>query len=154
MIYLNLLQLPHITKMKSLILLLLASIQDSICRDCNCGKIQDPGQYYRIHRGFETDRWKHPWQILIQLLIYDQSDIQTKDYGGVLISKKHIVTCAKCLQDFYEEKLSWTLVMHCGFQKVSRFFILQHWEKLQNLTIKRQLLRTVRNLVPRKFDDF
>ena len=98
-------------KMKSLILLLLASIKTSTCRDCNCGKIQDPGQYYRIHRGVETNRLKHPWQILIEILIFDQSDIQRKSYGGVLISKKHIVTCAKCFQDFYEEKLSWSLAI-------------------------------------------
>ena len=56
---------------------------------------------------------------------YDQSDIQTKSHGGVLISRKYIVTCAKCLQDFYEEKLSWTLVIHFGFQKISPFFIVQ-----------------------------
>ena len=109
--------------MKSLILLFLAGIKNSISRGCDCGKIQEPGQYYRIHRGLDTARWKHPWQILIEILIFDQSDILRKSNSGVLISKKHIVTCAKCLQDFYEEKLSYPLT--CTL-----------WEKiLQNLIL-------------------
>ena len=76
----------------------LLSVQTSSA--CECGVTRS--QMSRIYRGQSAQRFQFPWQILI-LIKFRSSSLEFK-YGGVLVSKRHIVTCAHCLEKFMEQK--------------------------------------------------
>ena len=61
--------------------------------DCECGKHEHISNS-RIYKGTTADPRRFPWQILI--ILTENSNAYY--YGGVLISKKHIVTCAHCME--------------------------------------------------------
>ena len=62
---------------------------------CDCGKFEYKTNS-RIYLGTKADPKRFPWQILIML----NKDINTfRVYGGVLISQRHIVTCAHFMEN-------------------------------------------------------
>ena len=71
---------------------------------CQCGKLQVNPRLKRIHLGHDVPEGSIPWQIYLRILTFKEfGGIECKTYGGALISKKHIVTCAKCMKNFYEQ---------------------------------------------------
>ena len=72
-------------------------------QECQCGKNKINARRKRIHNGQDAQIGEFPWQIHLQISKNTNVGLLTdKYYGGVLISKKHILTCAKCMQDFLE----------------------------------------------------
>ena len=71
---------------------------------CQCGQIRVNPRVKRVHRGINVPEGSVPWQMYLRILSFRASGgIEKRDYGGVLISKKHIVTCAGCMKDFFEQ---------------------------------------------------
>ena len=73
---------------------------------CDCGKTHP--QMSRIYNGQNANLFQFPWQILIKIeVILITGGLTTvllqDDYGGVLISKRHILTCAHCMERFMQE---------------------------------------------------
>ena len=62
---------------------------------CDCGKFEYQTNS-RIYQGIKVDQKRFPWQILIML----NKDISPfRVYGGVLISQRHIVSCAHFVEN-------------------------------------------------------
>ena len=71
---------------------------------CQCGKVQVNPRVKRIHRGQGVPEGSIPWQMYLRIVnIKPSGGIERKTYGGALISKKHIVTCAGCMMDFFKQ---------------------------------------------------
>ena len=71
---------------------------------CQCGKVQVNPRVKRIHHGNDVPEGSIPWQMYLRIVnIKASGGIKRKTYGGALISKKHIVTCAGCMKDFSEQ---------------------------------------------------
>ena len=71
---------------------------------CQCGKVQVSPRVKRIHQGHSVPEGSIPWQMYLRIVnIKASGGIERKTYGGALISKKHIVTCAGCMKDFSEQ---------------------------------------------------
>ena len=71
---------------------------------CQCGKVQVNPRVKRIHLGQGVPEGSIPWQMYLRIVNFKASGgIVRKTYGGALISKKHIVTCAGCMKDFSEQ---------------------------------------------------
>ena len=66
---------------------------------CLCGLKET--FYGRIFNGYPALHWSIPWQILIQVITISAGIQNERQYGGVLISEKHVVTCAKCMEIFF-----------------------------------------------------
>ena len=71
-------------------------------QQCQCGRIGVLTRLKRVFGGQNAPQGRFPWQIYLQVKIIDMNDDYDKFYGGALISKKHIVTCAKCMDIFFE----------------------------------------------------
>ena len=84
--------------MLRLIPILFALITSNECK-CLCGLKEN--FYGRIFNGFPAQQWSIPWQILIQVITISVGIENERQYGGVLISEKHVVTCAKCMENFF-----------------------------------------------------
>ena len=71
---------------------------------CQCGKVQVNPRVKRIHQGRGVPEGSIPWQIYLRIVnIKASGGFERNTYGGVLISKKHIVTCAGCMKAFSEQ---------------------------------------------------
>ena len=74
-------------------------------QECQCGKNSINERVKRIHNGENAQMGQFPWQIHVQIQyfrnIFENGPFFDKYYSGVLISKKHILTCAKCMEDFF-----------------------------------------------------
>ena len=70
---------------------------------CECGKISAIPRFKRVFGGQNAPEGRFPWQMYLQVKIINVAHIGDDDrfYGGALISKKHIVTCARCMEDFF-----------------------------------------------------
>ena len=78
--------------------LVLFFITPNECK-CLCGLKEN--FYGRIFKGYPAHQWSIPWQILIQVMTISAGIENKRQYGGVLISEKHVVTCAKCMENFF-----------------------------------------------------
>ena len=79
-------------------------ITTTLAQKCQCGKLQVNPRVKRIHHGNDVPEGSIPWQMYLRIVTFKESGgIECKTYGGALISKKHIVTCAGCMKDFYEQ---------------------------------------------------
>ena len=64
-----------------------------------------PKHNQRIFRG-EADE-NAPYQVLIEIRFNSKSDTPYKKYGGVLVSKKHIITAAHIFMPYREGIFNW-----------------------------------------------
>ena len=71
---------------------------------CNCGRYNQQAAA-RIWRGKNADQSSFPWQILIEVWYAVEGGVDYKSFGGVLISTRHVVTCAYCLDPLFVERL-------------------------------------------------
>ena len=71
---------------------------------CTCGPYHQQAAA-RIWRGKNADQSSFPWQILIEVWYAVEGGVNYKSFGGVLISKRHVVTCAYCLDALFVERL-------------------------------------------------
>ena len=80
-------------------------ISKTLGKECQCGKNRINERVKRIHNGENAQMGQYPWQIHLQIQyfqnVYENNIFFDKYYGGVLISKKHILTCASCMEDFF-----------------------------------------------------
>ena len=73
-------------------------------QECQCGRNRINERKKRIHDGENAQMGQFPWQIHLQIQYFrniENGPFFDKYYAGVLISKKHILTCAKCMEDFF-----------------------------------------------------
>ena len=74
-------------------------------QDCNCGTIEVNVRKKRIVNGNNAIEGRYPWHVYIEVHTYQNEDdpvfMHGKTFSGTLISVKHIITCHKCLDDFY-----------------------------------------------------
>ena len=74
-------------------------------QDCNCGTIEVNVRKKRIVNGNNAIEGRYPWHVYIEVHTYENEDepvfISGKTFSGTLISVKHIITCHRCLDDFY-----------------------------------------------------
>ena len=72
-------------------------------QECQCGKTNAIPRFKRVFGGHAAPQGKFPWQMYLQVKIINVEHLGNDDkfYGGALISKKHIVTCARCMEDFF-----------------------------------------------------
>ena len=78
---------------------------------CLCGLKET--FYGRIFNGYPALHWSIPWQILIQVITISAGIQNERQYGGVLISEKHVVTCAKCMENFFA-RYYWEMMKNTG----------------------------------------
>ena len=67
---------------------------------CNCGRYYEQPAA-RIYKGIETIAGRFPWQMLLEVWHISNGIAEHRMYGGVLISTRHVVTCASCLDVFF-----------------------------------------------------
>ena len=67
---------------------------------CNCGRYYEQPAA-RIYKGIEAIAGRFPWQMLIEVWHISNGVAVHRTYGGVLISTRHVVTCASCLDVFF-----------------------------------------------------
>ena len=85
------------------IILVFTTITKMLCEECQCGKIEINVRQKRIHLGNVAQEGRFPWQIYLQITNYKNfGGVYNENYGGVLISKKHVLTCAKCVDIFFQ----------------------------------------------------
>ena len=85
------------------IILIFTTITKILCDECQCGKIEINVRQKRIHQGNVAQEGRFPWQIYLQITNYKSiGGVYNEFYGGVLISKKHVLTCAKCVDIFFQ----------------------------------------------------
>ena len=70
---------------------------------CNCGRFdgRNSKSNSRIYNGHDAPLGRFPWQILVK--VTNTISKSFVNYGGVIISKKHIVTCAHCLKPIVDD---------------------------------------------------
>ena len=69
---------------------------------CDCGTFQTSLINSRIWNGNNATKLRYPWYIHIKE--YKESDPGTASAsGGTLISKKHVLTCAHCVEHIIED---------------------------------------------------
>ena len=70
---------------------------------CNCGRFdgRNSKSNSRIYNGHDAPLGRFPWQILVK--VTNTISKSFMNYGGVIISKKHIVTCAHCLKPIVDD---------------------------------------------------
>ena len=86
------------------ILFLLLLIAISECQDeCDCGTFRSSLINSRIWNGNNATKLRYPWYIHIKE--YEESDPAgtASASGGTLISKKHVLTCAHCVQHIIQD---------------------------------------------------
>ena len=64
------------------------------CKKCECG-INQGSNNGRIFNGQDAEENRHPWNIFIEITLLDENVkvLKDSDFGGVLISKRHVLTC-------------------------------------------------------------
>ena len=73
-----------------------------IGKKCDCGTFQTSSKNSRIWNGNNATKLRYPWYIHIKE--YKESDPGTASAsGGTLISKKHVLTCAHCVEHIIED---------------------------------------------------
>ena len=71
---------------------------------CNCGRrYEQPAA--RIYRGKGTVSGHFPWQMLLEIWHMTNGILDYRIYGGVLISARHVITCATCLEALFINRL-------------------------------------------------
>ena len=86
------------------IILVLTSITNVSCKECQCGKIEVNIRQKRIHKGNVAPQGRFPWQMYMQINYFEDSGVLgEKIFSGVLLSQKHVLTSAKCLDIFFQK---------------------------------------------------
>ena len=80
--------------------MLLISFTKTKGQVCNCGRYYEQPAA-RIYKGTETNPGRFPWQMLLEVWHITNGVGDYRMYGGVLISTRHVVTCATCLDAFF-----------------------------------------------------
>ena len=63
------------------------------CKKCNCGQQFRLKSNARIFNGQDADDLQFPYYVYIQFNT-ESKEVADYEFGGALISKKHILTCA------------------------------------------------------------
>ena len=93
-------------------------------QECQCGKNKINERRKRIYNGQDAQIGEFPWQIHLQISKNVNVGLLTdKYYGGVLISKKHILTCAKCMQAFFEIRYIFMSILSMYFTNMYVIFL-------------------------------
>ena len=86
-------------------------------QDCNCGTIEVNVRKKRIVNGNNAIEGRYPWHVYIEVHTYQNEDdpvfMHGKTFSGTLISVKHIITCHRCLDDFYVQMWVKATVLLC-----------------------------------------
>ena len=86
------------------IILVFTSITNISCEECQCGKIEVNIRQKRIHKGNVAPQGRFPWQMYLQINYFEDSGVLgEKIFSGVLLSSKHVLTSAKCLEIFFQK---------------------------------------------------
>ena len=86
------------------IMLVFTSITNISSEECQCGKIEVNIRQKRIHKGNVAPQGRFPWQMYLQIHYFEDSGVLgEKIFSGVLLSSKHVLTSAKCLEIFFQK---------------------------------------------------
>ena len=86
------------------IMLVFTSITNISSEECQCGKIEVNIRQKRINMGNVVPPGRFPWQMYLQIHYFkDSGALGEKIFSGVLISSKHVLTSAKCLDIFFQK---------------------------------------------------
>ena len=86
------------------IIIIFNSIINISYQECQCGKIEVNIRQKRINMGNVVPPGKFPWQMYLQIHYFEHSGaLGEKIFSGVLLSSKHVLTSAKCLEIFFQK---------------------------------------------------
>ena len=70
---------------------------------CNCGQVDIQVRHKRINPGRDAVQGRFPWHVMIEVQKIGDLEFGTdRIFSGTLISIRHVITCGKCLDDFFE----------------------------------------------------
>ena len=79
--------------MAAVLFLLLSFLSLYHCKKCQCGRQSRLKSNARIFNGEDADELQYPYYVYIQFNM-ESNKVADYEWGGALISKKHILTCA------------------------------------------------------------